>query len=306
MERLPDATRLVTFARVARHGSLTSAARSLGITTSAVSQQMTALETECGVRLLDREPRGAVLTSAGQVLLQRAEELVRHLDETATTMAQLGGELAGRVRVSTIASGAASVVLPAAGVLERTAAAVTMTVTVREPQTSLDAIDDGVADLALIDVYDHVPLALPAHLLVEEVLTEPLVLVCAVGADLPRRPTLGALSRHDWVLPPATTACGAATRHACRADGFEPRAAWETDDLLLLVAAASRGAGIALLPRRAVADSVAPVEVRRLVAPVLQRRLLLVTRSAAAQRPIVRACLDAIHHVGQQAPTPAG
>ena len=67
MERLPDATRLVTFARVARHGSLTSAARSLGVTTSAVSQQMTALEAECGVRLLDREPRGAVLTGAGDV-----------------------------------------------------------------------------------------------------------------------------------------------------------------------------------------------------------------------------------------------
>ncbi|RYI98592.1 MAG: LysR family transcriptional regulator, partial [Actinomycetales bacterium] len=176
MDRLPDATRLVTFARVARHGSLTAAARALGVTTSAVSQQMTALEAECGVRLLDREPRGAVLTSAGEVLLQRAEELVRHLDETATTMAQLSGELAGRVRVSTIASGAASVVLPAAGVLERTAPAVAMTVTVREPQASLDAIDDGVADLALIDVYDHVPLALPTHLLVEEVLTEPLVL----------------------------------------------------------------------------------------------------------------------------------
>ena len=306
MERWPDAARLVTFARVARHGSLTSAARSLGITTSAVSQQMTALEAECGARLLDREPRGAVLTSAGEVLLQRAEELVRHLDETATTMAQLGGELAGRVRVSTIASAAASLVLPSATVLGRTAPDVTMSVTVREPQASLDAIDDGVADLALIDVYDHVPLALPTHLLVEEVLTEPLVLVCAAGADVPRRPTLSALADHDWVLPPATTACGAATRHACRADGFEPRTAWETDDLLLLVAAVSLGAGLALLPRRAVADSVAPVEVRRLVAPVLRRRLLLVTRAAAAQRPIVRACLDAIHHVGRQAPAPTG
>ena len=103
------------------------------------------------------------------------------------------GELTGRVRVSTIASGAASVVLPAAGVLERTAPAVGMAVTVREPQASLDAIDDGVADLALIDVYDHVPLALPTHLVVEEVLTEPLVLVCTAGADVPRRPCIGAL-----------------------------------------------------------------------------------------------------------------
>lgn len=299
-----DAHRLLTLVQVARHGSLTGAARTLGVSTSAVSQQMAALEASCGVRLVDRDSRGASLTGAGLALLERAEEIARLLDEAGTTMDQLSGELAGTVRMASIASAAAALVLPAVTVLGRTAPEVSLSVTTQEPAASLRAIDDGSADLALVDVYDHVPVALPAHLAVEEVLAEPLVLVTARGADLPRRPTLAGLRDERWVLPPADAACGAATRYACRSAGFEPQVAWETDDLLLLVAAVSRGTGVALLPRRAVADSVAPVDVHRLADPALERRLLLVARQGTARRPTVRACLDAVHSVARTGPRP--
>lgn len=300
-----DTNRLLTLVQVARYGSLTGAARALDLTPSAVSQQMTALEQQCGVQLIERQPRGVALTGAGLALLERAEELARVLDDTATTVSQLQDEMAGPVRVAAIASGAASLVLPAGPVLHRSAPAVEMTVSIREPAESLAALDNGDLDLALIDVYDHVPLALPSHLWVEEVLTEPLVLVTPRGADVAQRPTLRSLKEQRWVLPPRTSACGAATRYACRSVGFDPVVSWETDDLLLLVAAISRGEGVALLPRRAVADSVAPVELRRVVDPVLKRRLLLVARQGTAQRPIVRACMDAIQHVGRHAPPPS-
>jgi len=303
--RHPDAVRLATLVHVARHGSLTGAARAMGVTTSAVSQQMSALEADCGVRLVDRQSRGVILTGAGAVLLERAEEVVRQLDVAAATMAQLSGELAGPVRVASIASGAASIVLPAVQVLSRTAPAVTMSITTLEPTASLEAVMDGTVDVALIDVYDHVPLALPSHLLVEEVLTEPLVVVSARDAVLPRRPSLADLKDSAWVIPPATAACGAATRHACRSAGFEPRVTWVTDDLLLLVAAVSRGEGVSLLPRRAVADTVAPVTIRPLAGPALSRRMLIVAREATGRRPTVRACLDAVHHVAREAPSRA-
>lgn len=300
-----EVQRLITLIYVARHGSLTGAAASLGITTSAVSQQISALEADCATPIVERTATGTVLTGAGLSLLEHAEKLARQLDDARSTIAQLSGELAGRVRVATIASGAAALLLPAEKVLEQTAPGVALSVVEREPGESLDEVDGGSVDLALIDVYDHVPVAMPSHLLVEEVLTEPLVLVSACDADLPRRVALASLKDQPWVMPPSTTACGAATRHACRAAGFEPDVAWETDDLLLLVATVSRGAGITLLPRRAVADTVAPVEMQRLVDPVLSRRLLLVARRTTSQRPTVRAVLDAIHHVGRLSPAPS-
>jgi molybdate transport repressor ModE-like protein len=297
-----DGVRLATFVQVARHGSISAAARVLEMTASAVSQQMSQLEKQCGVPLLDRRPRGVSLTGAGEVLLAQAEDVVRALEETETTMAQLSGKVAGRVRVGSIASAAAAVILPAITVLARSAPDLRMTVQTVEPTQSIEALLGGQLDLAVIDVYDHVPLPLPSHLLVEEVASEPLVLVSARGTDLPERPSLSTLKDQTWVLPPAGAACGAATRYACRAAGFEPRVGWETDDLLLLVVAVSRGEGVALLPRRAVADSVAPVDVRRLSTPRLSRRLLTVSRREAANRPTVRACLDAIQHVSRHAP----
>jgi molybdate transport repressor ModE-like protein len=289
---------------VARHGSIAAAARAAGVTASAVSQQISALERDCGVALVDRQPRGVSLTGAGEALLPHAEDVVRVLERAGTSMAQLSGETAGKVRVGTIASAAASLVLPAAKVLRRSAPDVRMGVTTMEPSTSIDALVDGQLDLAVIDIYDHVPVPLPSRLLVEEVLTEPLVLIGHVDADLPPHPTLASLHDHDWVLPPDRAACGSATRYACRSAGYEPRVRWETDDLLLLVASVSRGEGIALLPRRAVADTVAPVSIRELADPVLTRRILTLSRQGAADRPAVRACLGAIHHIAKAVPSP--
>lgn len=290
----PHPARLVTLVHVARHGSLTAAAQSLGVTASAVSQQMSQLEGECGVRLIDRGSRGVSLTGAGLVLLERAEHVLRELEGISATMAQLQGRLAGRVRVASIASAAAAIVLPAVHVLRRTAPEVTLTVSISEPSSSLEAVMAGGVDVALIDVYDHVPLALPEHLLIDELLTEPLVLVTPTDSAVPPHPALARLKDQKWVIPPADAACGAATRFACRAAGFEPDIAWETDDLMLLVAAVSSGEGIALLPRRAIADSAAPVAMRRLIAPVLHRRLLLVARHEIAQRPTIQACCQAL------------
>ena len=272
------------------------------MTASAVSQQMTILENQCGVPLLERQPRGVSLTAAGEALLSHAEDVVRALEETDTKIAQLSGKVAGRVKVGSIASAAAAVVLPAIRVLATSAPDVRMSISTVEPSFSIDAVISGQLDLGVIDVYDHVPVPLPSQLLVEELVTEPLVLISAPGSDLPRRPTLAGLKDQTWVLPPASAACGAATRYACRSVGFEPQVGWETDDLLLLVVSVSRGEGIALLPRRAVADSIAPVEVRRLVDPLLTRRILTVSRREAANRPTVRACLDAVQHVARNAP----
>lgn len=62
---MDDLRRLAVFAEVARHGSLTGAARALGITPSAVSQQLRALEAEHRIRLVNRTTRKLTLTDTG-------------------------------------------------------------------------------------------------------------------------------------------------------------------------------------------------------------------------------------------------
>jgi DNA-binding transcriptional LysR family regulator len=142
-------------------------------------------------------------------------------------------------------------------------------------------------------MYDGVPVPVPDYLYQRELVVEPLVVVAAPGRFAPRaRPKLLSLAQDDWVMPPPDAACGQAVRVACHAAGFQPRVRWETDDMLLLVRAVAAGHGLAVLPRLAVADDVADVEIRPLAAPALQRRLVALTRSSNRDRPVVQAVLD--------------
>ena len=70
-----DTRRLRVLAEVARTGSFSAAAASLGYTQPAVSRQIATLEAELGALLVRRVPQGAVLTDAGQLLVARAEEI---------------------------------------------------------------------------------------------------------------------------------------------------------------------------------------------------------------------------------------
>ena len=61
------------FYAVAQAGSITHAAETLRISQPAVSKQITDLEGELGVRLLERLPRGCKLTEAGRILAEHAQ-----------------------------------------------------------------------------------------------------------------------------------------------------------------------------------------------------------------------------------------
>ncbi|HTZ42477.1 MAG TPA: LysR family transcriptional regulator [Jatrophihabitans sp.] len=286
-----DVGRLRLLSEVAHRGSIAGAAREVGLTSSAVSQQLAILEREAGIPLLDRSPRGVLLTGAGQALVVRARAILGLLEEARADLDRLTGELAGRVRIGTVASAAASLVSSAATRLLAEHTELELTVTVAEPGTSINQLTDGNLDVAVVDVYDGVPVPVPDHMAAVELTTEPLVVVAAPGA-VPAGPlTLAALDDADWVMPPLAAACGQAVRFACRAEGFEPRVRWETDDMLLLVRAVAAGHGIAVLPRLAVADNVAEVELRPLTAPRMNRRLIALTRTSSQARPVVRAVL---------------
>ncbi len=73
---LPDLRALETFVDACNAGSMTAAARRLGVTQSAVSQTIKVLEAAYGVQLFDRDVRPARPTRAGNTLLQRAEQLL--------------------------------------------------------------------------------------------------------------------------------------------------------------------------------------------------------------------------------------
>ena len=289
-----DAGRLRLLREAALRGSISAASRSLGLTPSAVSQQLAALEREVGMPLLDRSPRGATLTGAGRALVARAAEVADVLAAAQSDLERLSGLHAGTVEVTCVASAAVSFVSDALSRLAHDQPGIDVRVSVCEPTVSLDLLVAGDTDVAIVDEYDYVPIALPDHTEVRELLAEPLVAVLPPGTEVPARPRLTDLAGERWVMPPDDAACGRALRSACRASGFEPDVHWETDDLRVLEHAVAAGHGVAVIPRLSVPPDPSAIDVRTLRKPGVERRLIAVVRTSVLARPVVADLLDAL------------
>jgi DNA-binding transcriptional LysR family regulator len=290
--------RLRTLRELARCGTIAATARALGLTASAVSQQLSALERETGVALVDRADRRTALTAAGHALVDHADRVLDALAAAAAELDRVRGAVGGPFRIATVPSAAPALVSPVVARLRREHPDLDLTVIDEEPHRSLDHLDRGTIDLAVVDRYPAAPLPLGDDLDVRPLLVEPLLAVLPAAhpglAGHPERPIpLEALAGDDWIVAPDEVSCGAAVRSACRSAGFEPRVRWQTDDLLLHLEHVAAGHGVALLPRLGVRTGVAAVEVRP-TAPAVTRELLAVTRSSAVARPAVAAVVGAL------------
>src|SRR5262245_62371058 len=91
---------LRSFVEVVESGGFNRGARRLGISKSIVSRRIARLEAELGARLLSRTTRGISPTDAGLELKARCERILAELEEAREAVAQRGGGLAGRLRLS--------------------------------------------------------------------------------------------------------------------------------------------------------------------------------------------------------------
>ena len=104
---------MAVFASVVRHGSFSGAAKELGITTSAVSQQIRSLENDMGVVLLHRSTRKLSLTEAGASFYESAKDVVAAAEQGRIRVNQLRDELAGNLRIATTPELGVNHILPA-------------------------------------------------------------------------------------------------------------------------------------------------------------------------------------------------
>lgn len=91
---------LPVFVRAARDGSFSAAARALGLTPSAVSKQIGRLEDQLAVRLFNRTTRRLSLTEEGAAFFERASRILADLDDAAAAVSSLHTAARGRLRVT--------------------------------------------------------------------------------------------------------------------------------------------------------------------------------------------------------------
>ncbi|MEU3469689.1 LysR family transcriptional regulator [Streptomyces sp. NPDC006687] len=98
--RVPDLGALELLLAVARLGSLSGAARRLGITQPAASSRIRAMETRLGVALVDRSPRGSTLTAEGALVTDWARRVVEAAEAFDAGAQALRGRRDSRLRVA--------------------------------------------------------------------------------------------------------------------------------------------------------------------------------------------------------------
>src|ERR671919_1991544 len=112
-----DVTRLRVIDALARLGSVTAAAKELHYTQPTVSHHLGRLEAETGAQLLQRAGRGIRLTPAGQLLADRAAEILGRIDAADAELSAHVGLTAGRVRLAAFASAIGALVPQAVAAL---------------------------------------------------------------------------------------------------------------------------------------------------------------------------------------------
>src|ERR1700737_3585330 len=103
---------LAAFAVVAEQGSFTRAAAELGMSQSALSHAIKALEERLGVRLLSRTTRSVSTTEAGETLLRSLRPALEDISSGVDAVGALRGKASGTVRITATKHAVSTVVMP--------------------------------------------------------------------------------------------------------------------------------------------------------------------------------------------------
>jgi DNA-binding transcriptional LysR family regulator len=183
-----------TFLKAVDGGSIAAAARQLGITPAAASQNIARLEQALGTRLLVRTTRSLALTEAGELYRARVAPMLAQLEMAESDIADLQGQPQGRLRISCAAAFGRNMLAP---LLPRFMAA--------HPRVAVELlvvdrqVDQLKEDIDISIRYSH---ALEPGMVVRRIAAVPMVF-CAAPAYLQRRgrpATPEDLQQHDCLL----------------------------------------------------------------------------------------------------------
>ncbi|GAA1356645.1 LysR family transcriptional regulator [Streptomyces beijiangensis] len=286
-----EARHLRVLRAVAATGSFSAAARELGCTQPAVSQQMKALEASTGTPLLIRTSREMRLTQAGEALVRHAAGILAGLTAAEEEVAAIAGLRAGRVRLVSFPSGSSTLVPTALAALRAAHPGTRVSLVDAEPPRSVEMLREGDCDVALAFRYGT-PTAEWDDLVVRPLLTDRLVGLVPEGHRLAEAGTvtISDLADEPWIA--GCPRCRRQLVEVCESAGFQPRIDFATDDYPAVVGLVGAGLGVAVLPELAI-ESVRPKGARTVtVEPAVRREIVALTLPDLAQVPAVAATLD--------------
>lgn len=294
-----DSQRLKTLRELALRGTMAAVSDSLHISPSAVSQQISLLEDEVGVALIERRGRGVRLTEAGRRLVQHADRVISALEAARADMAELRGVPMGEVRLATFPSIASRILPGVMAELSRTHPGISLLAEEVEPIPALNALRSWQCDIAFFD-----NLSLPKDYSLENleilpVYDDRLVAVLpaghrlATGASVP----LGALRDEAWAIDTRPNTFSDVIFAMCEKRGFRPRVVGRFDAYDVISALVAQGCAVSVLPEIRVANLKREGVTYRPLRPDVRRSIRMAVRKGEVRHPALQATMAIIKSV---------
>lgn len=283
------------FCDVAGERSISGAAKLHGVTQSAASQRIMALERELGVRLIDRGTRPLRLTPAGEHYRRGVEDMLARYEQLKHQLLD-GGAVRGTVRVAAIYSAGIDLLNRVVERFEAERPEIRVRVDYLQPPIVHERVRDQQVDFGILS-YPQQWRDLAAQPLREETM----VVVCAAGHPLADRIMLTpaelvgqSLVSFDSSLPIASQ-IGAYLRR----NGGDPQSSHTFDNIDTIKTFIAHSDDIAILPYRAVHREVeAGVLAATGLEPVVSRPVAIVTPPHRPQSAPARALIESLTAAG--------
>lgn len=250
-----DLDNLKAFISVARRQSFSLAADDLFITQPAVSKRVASLEAQIEASLFDRLGKKIQLTQAGRILLPKAEQIVRQLEEVRQVITDLSGEIRGELRVATSHHLGLHKLPPVLRAFASAYPEVNLKFEFLDSEIALERVQRGLCELAVVTLAPE-PVE---HLEFEMLWRDHLRFVTSLGSDLPDNTNLITLSESAAILPDLSTYTGRLVKRCFDERHLPLSINMTTNYLETIKMMVSVGLGWSVLPESMLDENIRPL-----------------------------------------------
>jgi DNA-binding transcriptional LysR family regulator len=296
-----NVNRMRVLREVAARGSIAAAAEALYLSPSAVSQQMSTLEREAGVELLERVGRGVRLTPAGERLVAYTERVLVVLEEAQADVDAVAHGVAGRVHTSAFPTAARALLVPALARIKAAYPRLQLRMVDLEPEDGIPLLRIGELDILLTYEFEMLPPREQPGLERVPLMSEPMAIAMPVAHPLAAGPVRVAdLGGEQWIVGRDGSSFLEVQVHVSNEAGYEPKVDLHSNDYQVILAAVEAGLGVALVPPMARFADYPGVAFRQPADMEIRRHIVALIRRGSQKSPAVAAAMDAIRQVARE------
>ena len=283
-------TKLLALHQLALRKTMAAAAEALYLTPSAISQQISLLEQELGIDLIERRGRGVELTVAGKELVKHAERIFEELQTARAKMASLKKTVVGTLKVSAFPSAGAALLPAITRSLKAAYPQLTLYSRELEPEEAVTALRAWEIDAALVDDVIVTPGLLDPHLEIRSLIRDNFVIMLPEKHPLTAQQsvTFEDLRNEAWVIDAwAVNNYTDVVIGECKKAGYVPNIIAQCKDFTLSSTFVKTGCAVFMVAGLRMLSPLEGVAFRPLY-PAMKREISIAFRKTERTSPAMR------------------